>query len=79
MAVFGMKSPTKVLQKLITQRKGLGWSVNQAATSSKNNEVFPAISQSQWDRFERGTREPNWSHLFGMAEALGRDITIQID
>jgi len=79
MAVLGMKSPTKVLEILIARRQGLGWSVNQAATSSKDNEVFQEISQSQWDRFERGTRRPNWSHLFGMAEALEMDITIQID
>ena len=79
MAVFGEQDPTKVLKMLIARRQGLGWSVNQAATASKNNEAFPAISQSQWDRFERGTREPTWSHLFGMAEALGMDITIQID
>ena len=79
MAVLGAKDPTRVLKMLIARRQGLGWSVNQAATASKDNEVFPAISQSQWDRFERGTREPNWSHLFGMAEALGRDIKIQID
>lgn len=67
------------LEKIIAKRKELGWSVNQAAHASQNNEVFPAISQSQWDRFERGSREPNWTHLFGMAEALGMDITIKID
>jgi len=79
MAVLGARDPTRVLEMLIARRQGLGWSVNQAAAASMDNEVFQSISQSQWDRFERGTREPNWSHLFGMAEALGRDITIKID
>ena len=56
--------------QLIEQRRmKLGMSVNKAGHSG-------AVSQSEWQRFVTGEREPSWDKLMSMAETV--DLSIQI-
>jgi len=56
--------------QLIEQRRmKLGMSVNKAGHSG-------AVSQSEWQRFVKGEREPTWDKLMSMAETV--DLSIQV-
>lgn len=56
--------------QLIEQRRmRLGMTVNKAGRSG-------AVSQSEWQRFVTGEREPSWDKLMSMAETV--DLSIQI-
>tara|TARA_Y100000992_G_C21110621_1_gene417121 strand:+ start:282 stop:497 length:216 start_codon:yes stop_codon:yes gene_type:complete len=56
--------------QLIEQRRmKLGMSVNKAGHSG-------AVSQSEWQRFVTGEREPTWDKLMSMAETV--DLSIQV-
>ena len=51
------------------RRMKLGMSVNKAGHSG-------AVSQSEWQRFVTGEREPTWDKLMSMAETV--DLSIQV-
>lgn len=57
------------LQLIEQRRMELGMSVNKAGHSG-------SVSQSEWQRFVSGEREPSWDKLMSMAETV--DLSIQI-
>ena len=57
------------LQLIEQRRMKLGMSVNKAGHSG-------AVSQSEWQRFVTGEREPTWDKLMSMAETV--DLSIQV-
>lgn len=59
--------------QLIEQRRmKLGMSVNKAGHSG-------AVSQSEWQRFVTGEREPSWDKLMSMAETVDLSIKVTIE
>ena len=59
----------KAFQLIEQRRMKLGLSVNKAGQSG-------AVSQSEWQRFVTGEREPTWDKLMSMAETV--DLSIQV-
>ena len=59
-----MTSKEEALERIEEKQKELGWSVNHASREG-------SVSQSQWDRFSRKERTPNWDQLFAMADSVG--------
>ena len=56
--------------QLIEQRRmRLGMTVNKAGHSG-------AVSQSEWQRFVTGEREPSWDKLMSMAETVSLRVSI---
>lgn len=60
------------LRKIEAARMSEGLSVKAAAKHS-------IISQSNWCRISNGLQNPTWDTLCGMADAVGLDVTIQIE
>ena len=62
----------QALMMIEQRRMALGMSVNKAGHSG-------AVSQSEWQRFASGEREPSWDKVMAMAETVDLSIRITIE
>lgn len=62
----------QALMMIEQNRTALGLTVNKAGHSGE-------VSQSEWQRFASGEREPTWDKLMSMAETVGLSIQITIE
>ncbi len=65
-------SKSKLLTKIIAERKRQGLTVAQAADSA-------GMVQPDWWRYENEKRAASWDRLILMAEALGLNVSVNVD